>query len=1246
MKKSPSVQLTSQHLAQLNQRLLAQGWQLSPARWLAISDLLLNLPPHLTEDRFNTYQHLIGPLVCQSPEDQQQFRSLFEAWCSQCVFSESSTYHQSFSSNPNTPNDASCSGSQSDSSSPQESTGETFAKQSFQGSQHNFRDKIGAVLKKNLILLILFSFLLTISVIVDTKWIEWNPFVEVITQVVAPQPTSSPLSTVEPTPAVNNIQSPDPVATPNPTVSLQTVFTIPVDVAEEDPATPFGLLHWIEKLAYKDVIFYALPLSVLFWFLYSGCTLWLKTYVLTSKRSHLPYKTLTFELDTDSGGVEPLLIKPPTPRVKTTKRLNWSKTLEKTLRHLTAFSPVYYDRRLPPAFLVLLENHHDSHPQSAISEHLIKRLKASGFDIYDYRFETDTLTGYSNQPLAHTGLPQRYSLQALYQQHPDAGLMIISSTESAFLPVTQQCQPWLQETEVWTERLWITPQAQPWGYQQEQLAKQGFLISPLTGQGLEKALALLSEHVASDGSDHQSHWIQGFNNEWYPESFELERDQWLSELAPENEEGTRRLERLVQSLGVYLDKKGLLLLYGCALYPELHAYITLCLERALFADCSPSEREQRLLKLSRLPWFQHGRIPLYLRHYFVEQMTTNEYQKVYRVYQSLSVADEPNGPSFKGYVLDPTKKTSSKTPIRVNKDLLMVKALQGLRWRKPRLDIVLPKKLLHQMQWQVKTREDYLWQGLISLVMAMTLSVGIVLYQTTQDASNTETLDIPIVAMVKIPAGTFMMGCLVNDDDCEDDEKPEHQVTLNAFEISVTEVTFEQYDAYCDPIASCERPSDEGWGRGGRPVINVSWHDAQAYIQWLNEKTGQNYRLPTEAEWEYAARAGNETKYSWGNQPQGNQANGGNKEVWESMGAANDWDNRWTEWPEDGFMNTAPVGRYPANAFGLYDMHGNVREWVHDRYDENYYAKSPQQNPSGPNDPNFPYRVLRGGSWSFYAQILRSANRLRDEPEDREVNVGFRLASGELPAATPTLTPEPELTIPLPRMVSIPAGRFQMGCLSNTDVCGDNEKPVHEVSMSAFKMSATEVTFEQYDFYCDRVERCNKPSDEDWGRGTRPVINVSWHDAQAYIQWLNQQTGQRYRLPTEAEWEYAARAGTQTQYVWGNEIGSNNANCDGCGSQWDNRQTSPVKSFSPNPWGLFDMQGNVWEWVQDRYDKNYYANSSIQDPSGPSDPSFNSRVLRGGSWNDAALSLRSAHRDWNTPDFRGNYFGFRLSLDE
>jgi len=215
-----------------------------------------------------------------------------------------------------------------------------------------------------------------------------------------------------------------------------------------------------------------------------------------------------------------------------------------------------------------------------------------------------------------------------------------------------------------------------------------------------------------------------------------------------------------------------------------------------------------------------------------------------------------------------------------------------------------------------------------------------------------------------------------------------------------------------------------------------------------------------------------------------------------------------------------------------------------------------------------------------------------------------------------------------PRMewVAIPTGTFMMGSSdSETDRYSD-EEPQHQVTLSGFKMSKYEVTFAQYGAFCKATGR-SKPDDYGWGRGNRPVINVNWDDAMAFAKWMG------CRLPTEAEWEYACRAGTTTAYYIGSTLNASQANFNS-----NIGQTKLVGSYAPNPWGLFDMHGNVWEWCSDWYGS--YASYSQTNPSGPA--SGSTHVLRGGSWHDSGRFCRSATRVDYVPSGRGSGIGFRL----
>jgi formylglycine-generating enzyme required for sulfatase activity len=219
---------------------------------------------------------------------------------------------------------------------------------------------------------------------------------------------------------------------------------------------------------------------------------------------------------------------------------------------------------------------------------------------------------------------------------------------------------------------------------------------------------------------------------------------------------------------------------------------------------------------------------------------------------------------------------------------------------------------------------------------------------------------------VLIPSGSFMMGSdETKDSDAEADETPQHHVTIsNSFYMGKYEVTQEQWQAVMG-----HNPSEHKGDKN--PVELVSWNDVQIFIRRLNQKEGiTRYRLPTEAEWEYAARAGSQTRYSYGDKK-------------TQMG-------RYARYRDSPRGGTRPVGGRQPNAWGLYDVHGNVLEWVNDLYYSNYYSKSPSLDPVGPSSGWD--RVYRGGSWTDIAEACRSASRGSDPPGNQGVNLGFRLA--------------------------------------------------------------------------------------------------------------------------------------------------------------------------------------------------------------------------------------------------------------
>lgn len=220
-------------------------------------------------------------------------------------------------------------------------------------------------------------------------------------------------------------------------------------------------------------------------------------------------------------------------------------------------------------------------------------------------------------------------------------------------------------------------------------------------------------------------------------------------------------------------------------------------------------------------------------------------------------------------------------------------------------------------------------------------------------------------------------------------------------------------------------------------------------------------------------------------------------------------------------------------------------------------------------------------------------------------------------------------------MLVLRGGSFLRG-----DSRGDeDEKPQKQVKLKPFAIGIHEVTFDEYDRFCEENGR-SKPDDSEWGRGYRPVINVTWKDATAYAEWLSRQTGQNYRLPTDAEWEYAARGGTSSRFWWGDEEEKVRANCEGCGSLWDGEKSAPVGSFPPNSFGLHDTAGNVFEWVADCWNDSFA--DAPADGAALEKKDCVSRVIRGGAWSFPSHEIRSANRWRDFSTRQSDDTGFRL----
>jgi formylglycine-generating enzyme required for sulfatase activity len=568
--------------------------------------------------------------------------------------------------------------------------------------------------------------------------------------------------------------------------------------------------------------------------------------------------------------------------------------------------------------------------------------------------------------------------------------------------------------------------------------------------------------------------------------------------------------------------------------------------------------------------------------------------------------------------------------------------------------------------------------------------------------------------LVRIPKGSFTMGS--TDEERKEvlrlieqketpgwlqAEGPQHEVEItrdfNLGEKEVTQKQFKEVMGYNPSFFSADGHPGPGleynYGKpaGGKdqvtgstddyPVENVSWDEAMAFCRKLTEKDraagvigrGLEYRLPTEAEWECACRAGSRTyqTFHFGNSLSSTQANFNSNHPYG--GAAK------------GLYLARPreVGSYKPNAWGLYDMHGNVLEWCLDWYGKDYYAKGSPRDPAGPS--RGVTCVVRGGSWGVHAHNCRSSRRWWFVPDARDPHTGFRVA----------LVPSGEVVSSIGmRLVKIPRGTFAMGSTADerkevlrlidegeTPEWLRAEGPQHEVEITRdFNLGEKEVTQKQFKevmgynpsyfskdgaggpglkYGDDHKPAGGKDKVKDVGSTDDfPVENVSWDEAVEFCRRLTERDrkegkigrGQEYRLPTEAQWEYACRGGARAyqMFHFGNSLSSTQANFNGeypYGGAAKGpylARTCDVGGYEKNTWGLCDMYGNVCEWCLDCWYDDYYAKSPRRDPPGPSTGTW--RVIRGGDWGCSGSTCRSARRLGYKPEARHFGIGFRVAL--
>jgi formylglycine-generating enzyme required for sulfatase activity len=673
-------------------------------------------------------------------------------------------------------------------------------------------------------------------------------------------------------------------------------------------------------------------------------------------------------------------------------------TVHETVDRGGLFTPRYGARRSSPEYLLLIDRAGPGDEQARFAEEMSLRLEAGGVYVDRYYFQNDPLTCRRRDPLSSV-----LTLGELAARHPDHHLVVFGDGAAFLSPITGEPERWLESLSAWPRRALLTPELSS-GYREQALAENDLRVLPATEEGLAALAARAEAAPVTNGRKPARPFPRAI----------LERPRrWLER----NEPRPEAADELIRQLREYLDDRAWLWLAACAVYPALSWEITLYFGVEL--QGRTDDFASRLLSLVRLPWFRHGAMPDWLRLRLIESFTPEQESAVRRVVRTmLSSLDEKGEieleiaePEAEPGMLEWLKTKAASWRRRENladlinnqpdesplRDYVFLCFLSGQRPdRADRLAVSATDLLLHALfhDGQTALGLRVVSAGVAALIIALLVFVildfdkgpyylaalaaaTVVLWLTLRARRKRRPPALPLTTpaqpnvvdlgngvmleTVDLPGGEFRMG-----GERYDWEKPPHRVRVSPFAIGKYPITQSQWKAVMGENPSSFKGDD-------LPVENVSWNDVNEFIKRLNQKTGLQFRLPTEAEWEYAARAGSTTEYYFGNDE-------------KQLG-----DYAWFSKNSGGA--THPVGQKKPNDFGLFDMHGNVWEWCSDWYSDTYYEECKRQgtveDPPGPGTGS--YRVNRGGGWSDDAVYCRSAVRNYGAPGFRSVLLGFRL---------------------------------------------------------------------------------------------------------------------------------------------------------------------------------------------------------------------------------------------------------------
>ena len=964
------------------------GYKIGIPQYIAAQDLILILIAQGENlDNPERLRNFLSPIFCSSPIEQEEFQQRFDNWVK--LFSNTNLFQEKV-----------------------DVEAEAFSAELETERAHSYQIQ-------RLILLVI-AITIFISIPLFPSYTEKRSFIE-------PRPTpTAPI----PTPT-------EPLPTPTgtlPTVPPRLVKTEPSKTPP--PSLPF---NW-RILLFVLIIYLIIFLVWRLWWLWRA-NLFLQRHSTTQKPELQTISITGFEEKLFPSLVLLKIAQSLRHRIRVpSNEIDVNKTIDATLSRGGWLTPVYQTYQVLPEYLFLINRTSYRDHQAKFIEGIIEGLKHEGVFITIYFFDDDPRICFADDDKSY---PLR--LRDIISKYSEHSLVIISDTENFFSSISGELEPWVNQLTNWDNRAILTPTpVENWGYQELELAQE-FMILPATLKGLEALSQRLRQGWAT-------YFVGEETRIPLPDGLRTRPYFWIERNPPPTEQINAMLDTLEKYLGkhgfywlsacaVFPELHWNMTIYlGNVLKIESGA--------SLIEVCS-------LTDLARLPWLRYGYMPDWLRVYLITTLTPEQQQIIRTALQNLLITAVQGSVSklqleiarqyhqflpklansilyllskqasvnsqLRDYIFLGFMRGQSVLAMKVSDEFS--RSLQNQKryawWRKVlrKLGIVVKPPIQEPSFAKSRNsspslinRRQFLqrlgWggSGLVIAVVADSITKNTNTNTNTlpnSSATPLKTFEFEIVRvnaqgnitnrdtrqaksfmedlgngvtleMVAIPGGDFMMGSPPGEKGRSQYESPQHPVAVPGFFMGKYEVTQAQYRA----IMGTNPSSFKG---DNRPVEQVSWNDAVEFCQNLSNITGRNYRLPSEAEWEYACRAATNTPFYFGETITADLANYNSDFTYASE-------------PKGKYrQQTTPVGTFAPNAFGLYDMHGNVWEWCQDHWHDNYNG-APRDGRAWVNDnDNRNLRLLRGGSWSTYPGYCRSASRNNYYPDNRSYNIGFRV---------------------------------------------------------------------------------------------------------------------------------------------------------------------------------------------------------------------------------------------------------------